>query len=614
MKNYSPCLYLGIFGCIWLPNIMQVSFCSRLTSQRRSILINNSSSPGVQLREADSKHVVIDNGIVEVTLSKPKGFVTGVKYKGINNVLDIQDSEDNRGYWDVVWYKPGRVDIFDRMEGTNYTVIMADENQVEVSFTRRWDVSIDSNIVPLNIDKRFIMRRGSSGFYAYAILERLEGWPDVNMDQIRIVFKLQTNKFNYMAISDKKQRIMPTLEDRARGQPLAYPEAVLLTHPSNPQLTGEVDDKYEYSMEHKESKLYGWISDDKSVGFWMIRPSDEFCNGGPIKQDLTSHAGPIVLSMFTSTHYGGKDINTQYRKEEQWKKVFGPVFIYLNSNRANGAYKTLWKDAKRQMSIEVESWPYDFPQSKDFPHSNNRATVEGQLIIHDEGVSKLASSAHVGLAAPGDAGSWQFESKGYQFWTRANKKGFFSIKNVRAGIYNLYAWVPGFIGNYMYKWRISIKQGSKIILGVLKYIPPRNGPTLWEIGIPNRSATEFFIPDPKPTLENKLFINKPHDKFRQYGLWDRYSNLFPSNDLIYHVGKGNYTQDWFFAHVPSKCNRYSALVLRHFLPSDDHLIPSGATWTRSQASWSCCPTELTDIRGQGPTCRFASNPACRDKS
>uniref|UniRef100_A0A2C9UQR2 Uncharacterized protein n=1 Tax=Manihot esculenta TaxID=3983 RepID=A0A2C9UQR2_MANES len=59
MKNYSPCLYLGIFGCIWLPNIMQVSFCSRLTSQRRSILINNSSSPGVQLREADSKHVII---------------------------------------------------------------------------------------------------------------------------------------------------------------------------------------------------------------------------------------------------------------------------------------------------------------------------------------------------------------------------------------------------------------------------------------------------------------------------------------------------------------------------------------------------------------------------
>lgn len=28
----------------------------------------------------------------------------------------------------------------------------------------------------------------------YAVLERLIGWPDVDMDQIRIVFKLNTTK------------------------------------------------------------------------------------------------------------------------------------------------------------------------------------------------------------------------------------------------------------------------------------------------------------------------------------------------------------------------------------------------------------------------------------
>jgi len=42
---------------------------------------------------------------------------------------------------------------------------------------------------------RYIMRRGSSGVYLYAILERLEGWPDMDMDQIRIVFKLQNDKY-----------------------------------------------------------------------------------------------------------------------------------------------------------------------------------------------------------------------------------------------------------------------------------------------------------------------------------------------------------------------------------------------------------------------------------
>lgn len=43
-----------------------------------------------------------------------------------------------------------------------------------------------------------------------------------------------------MAISDKRQRTMPTAQDRASGQPLAYPEAVLLTHAHNANIRGEV--------------------------------------------------------------------------------------------------------------------------------------------------------------------------------------------------------------------------------------------------------------------------------------------------------------------------------------------------------------------------------------
>lgn len=43
-----------------------------------------------------------------------------------------------------------------------------------------------------------------------------------------------------MAISDDRQRVMPMPLDRITGQPLAYPEAVLLTNPINPKLRGEV--------------------------------------------------------------------------------------------------------------------------------------------------------------------------------------------------------------------------------------------------------------------------------------------------------------------------------------------------------------------------------------
>ena len=43
-----------------------------------------------------------------------------------------------------------------------------------------------------------------------------------------------------MAVTDSRQRSMPTMKDRETGQPLAYPEAVLLTDPINPAFRGEV--------------------------------------------------------------------------------------------------------------------------------------------------------------------------------------------------------------------------------------------------------------------------------------------------------------------------------------------------------------------------------------
>jgi len=203
---------------------------------------------------------------------------------------------------------------------------------------------------------------------------------------------------------------------------------------------------------------------------------------------------------------------------------------------------------------EVQSWPYDFPRSKDFPKSYQRGRVSGQLQVHDRYVNEKpmsAKSAYVGLAAPGDAGSWQAETRGYQFWTKTDEEGHFTIENVREGDYNLYAWVPGFVGDYKYGFNITVRAGSKINLGTVVFEPPRNGPTLWEIGVPDRSAAEFFVPDPYTKYKNPVFTG-PSDKFRQYGLWERYADFYPKDDLLYTIGVSNYTRDWFFAHVNRK--------------------------------------------------------------
>ncbi|XP_014500308.1 probable rhamnogalacturonate lyase B [Vigna radiata var. radiata] len=530
------------------------------------VVLGGDTKPGVRL-DIQDEHVIMDNGIVQVNLSNPEGIVTGIRYNGIDNLLEILNEEYDRGYWDIVWDEGGENRTkkgakgkgrFDRMEATNLTVIVENEEQVELSFTRKWNESFQGKLPPLNIDKRFILLRGSSGFYTYAIYEHLKEWPAFDIDNTRIAFKPRKDKFHYMSIADNRQRFMPLPDDRIppRGQVLAYPEAVRLVDPVEPEFKGEVDDKYEYSCESRYNRVHGWMSIDplNSTGFWLITPSYEFRSAGPLKQYITSHVGPTTLSVFHSTHYSGADLIMKFGPDEPWKKVYGPIFLYLNSLSNGVSPIKLWEDAKQQMVNEVESWPYTFPASEDFLSSEQRGKVQGRLLVRDRKVSDAfipVSGAYVGLAAIGDVGSWQRECKGYQFWTITDDKGYFSIINIRPGDYNLYSWVTGYIGDYQFDKIINVTSGCEINVHELVYEPPRDGPTLWEIGIPDRSAAEFYVPDPNPMYINKLYVDHT-DRFRQYGLWERYADLYPNKDLVYTVGVSDYRKDWFFAQVNRK--------------------------------------------------------------
>ncbi|KAI5654691.1 hypothetical protein M9H77_31878 [Catharanthus roseus] len=545
-----------LWFCIFCQLIFPAANAAQPIPQKSEYQPLNSSSSQLKLINQENGHVMMYNGLLNVTFSSPGGMVTGIEYKGIDNLLDFHQKESRRGYWDVVSDKPGKPGTFESIQGTTFKIIAQDEDKIEISFKKNYDPSLDSNNtdLPLNIDKRFIILQGHSGFYCYAIFERLNGWPELHIGQLRMAFKLQKQLFNYMAVSDTIQRLMPSSYDREQGHILDYKEAVLLINPKDSRFKGEVDDKYQYSRDNKDSHLHGWICQEPGVGFWMITPSDEFRTGGPFKQDLTSHVGPNALAMFYSNHYTGETLNgLDFLTGEPWKKVFGPVFIYLNSGSGNGEelQEALWKDAKNQTEIETKKWPYDFPVSDEFPHADQRGSVSGRLLINDSYINQSqfpAKTAYIGLAPTGDEGSWQLDAKGYQFWNQTDEDGYFNITGIRQGNYSLLAWIPGIFGDYKYQVEMDIRPGSEYSLGNLVFTPPRNGPTLWEIGIPDRTAAEFYVPDPVPGLRNYLFDNHT-DKWRQYGLWNQYTELYPDQDLVYTVGISNYSKDWFFAHL-----------------------------------------------------------------
>lgn len=55
--------------------------------------------------------------------------------------------------------------------------------------------------------------------------------------------------------------------------------------------------------------------------------------------------------MFVSDHYAGNDVSMKFENGEPWKKVFGPIFVYVNSLSKAKNSSNLWKNAKEQVSI-----------------------------------------------------------------------------------------------------------------------------------------------------------------------------------------------------------------------------------------------------------------------
>lgn len=127
---------------------------------------------------------------------------------------------------------------------------------------------------------------------------------------------------------------------------------------------------------------------------------------------------------------------------------------------------------------------------------------------------------------------WQIDAKNYEFWVRADANGNFTIPNVRPGQYTLHAIADGVLGEFALT-NIAVDAGKSFSLGRLYWQPARFGQQLWDIGVPNRSAGEFF----------------KGDDYYHWGWYLQYPKLFP-HDVNYVIGQSNFHKDWFFEQVP----------------------------------------------------------------
>ena len=400
----------------------------------------------------------------------------------------------------------------------------------------------------VDMEIRYSLGRGEKGIYTYAIFTHEPSYGATQIGESRYGMKLNGSVFDWLSIDSQRNMAMPNGADWDQGTDLNMKEARRLTTGVK---AGQVEHKYDYCADQFDTPAYGWSSTKQHVGIYFINPSVEFLSAGPNHFELTGHlddgdgGDPTLLDYWRGSHYGSAIL--PIAAGEDWNKVVGPILIYVPTDATPDAN---FADAKRQAKLEADKWPYAWVDGVDYPKASQRATVSGQLILRDPQASGAAlPNLLVGLAypdqtpaamQPGQQGgrggpelmTWQNDAKHYEFWTRGATSGRFTIPNVRPGTYELHAIADGVLGEYS-KASITIKAGGEVDLGKLVWVPVRHGKQLWQIGIPNRSASEFLR----------------GDDHWHWGEYIEYAKLFP-NDVNFTIGKSDFRKDWFIYQVP----------------------------------------------------------------
>ncbi|HXS94996.1 MAG TPA: polysaccharide lyase family protein [Candidatus Limnocylindrales bacterium] len=375
-----------------------------------------------------------------------------------------------------------------------------------------------------DVEIRYTLERGRPGLYTYSIFEHQKEYPASSLGEARFCVKLN-DFFDWMTVGPKYNKLYP------KAQP------------------GEHEDKYDFTADQFENPAFGWSSTSKKIGFWFLNPSVEYLSGGPTKVEFLGHRdtndvqAPTVLNYWRSSHYGGAVV--EVAQGEHWTKVIGPFLLYVNDGKQP---TDLYSEALAEARKETQRWPYSWVSGVDYPRPPERVAVSGRIVLKDSQAKDakmtrvrvgLAAPAYMiqpvsrtGAAMPARQIDWQTDAKHYEFWAFADSSGRFRLGGVRPGNYTLHAIADGVLGEYA-KADVTVTAGKPLDLGTIEWAADRRGKQIWEIGIPNRTGSEFAKGD-----------DYAHD-----GMFLTYAKLFPS-DITYTVGKSDYRKDWYFEQVP----------------------------------------------------------------
>ncbi|HVZ80588.1 MAG TPA: polysaccharide lyase family protein [bacterium] len=486
--------------------------------------------------------VVLANGIVSVTINKSNGNITNFTYNGTN----LLSGGHGGGYF--YWDGSGGPTLSSAVYTLSVNPSGNGGNQAEV-----W---LQSTADPMDMAVYYDLNRGQQGIYVTMILTHQSGYADYPGAELRSNVYVGSI-FDWLCVDPYRFRQMASPNDSSVAVAGAPAE---VTQWTSGIYNGLTECKYAYSAPLGQLDTWGWASSSSVDGIWQVLPSHEYYDGGPMHRELTEHIGNTLLNMFGGGHYGFGSTQDQPAGTFS-SKTFGPAFIYANKYTGSAGdpvslkARTLWADAQAQAAAEQGAWPYTWfhPQTPSgmsgspYPQDSGRGTVSGTLAINDPnnpGASPV--SLWIGLAPDNGGTDFQQQYLTYQFWVRTGAGGSFSIPHVLPGAYNLWAFGPGAIGTFK-RTGVNVNAGSTVNLGTVTWGPLRLGPTVWEIGTPDRDSNEFFNGEHSLTPYNgalpRYAGGAPYNSPTAWGAFLDYANQFPGG-VSFTVGSSNPGTDW----------------------------------------------------------------------
>src|ERR1035438_8478267 len=205
----------------------------------------------------------MSNGIVKATINKNNSVMPSLIYHGINTM-------GPGGIWEQ---KP---------TGTVTQVLTIDPAK---NGGTRAEVAIKGVNGRMDIEIRYALERGVSGFYTYAEFSHAASYPAAGEGESRFILQLDPT-FDWISVDTDRNMLMPSAQDVRGGVVIHAKEQKIL-------LTGiyknSVDHKYSYCGVPYKLPAYGWSSTRDHIGVCLLKPTTQYIGRSAGTPDLVAH-------------------------------------------------------------------------------------------------------------------------------------------------------------------------------------------------------------------------------------------------------------------------------------------------------------------------------------